>query len=252
MTIIGGCSPVPESGSVTVSVIDCTLDWPRYSNRFSELIPSSENFKAMKKEFPENPEIVVITGSTTGVYEDEEWIDALVEKTREYIQDGVPILGVCFGHQIIAKAMGTEIVQMDDYEIGYREINFDDTEIFRGLRESEYPFSTHQDRIEEVPENMERIAETDVCIQGIKHEEKPVFGVQFHPELTPDVARKAIRTKNFNEAREKRLLDEVNEESFERAKRTLKIFENFQRIAERRISARKVEKGIRGQEKIKT
>ncbi len=235
--------------SVPVSVIDCTLDWPRYSNRFRDVFPDSEIFKAMKQEFPENPEIVVITGSTTSVYEDEEWIDALVEKTREYIEDDVPVLGVCFGHQIIAKAMDAEVVQMDDYEIGYREINFDDTEIFRGLRESEYPFSTHQDRVEEVPEKMERIAETDICVQGIKHTEKPVYGVQFHPELTPGIAKKAIRTKNFSEEREERLMDEVNEENFERAKRTLKIFDNFQRIAERQVSARKVERGIRGRRK---
>lgn len=238
--------------SVPVSVIDCTLDWPLYTNRFRELIPDSEIFKAMKKEFPDNPEIVVITGSTTGVYEDEEWIDALVEKTREYIESGVPVLGVCFGHQIIAEAMGADVVQMDDYEIGYREVSFQETEIFEGLEQREYPFSTHQDRIEKVPENMKNIAKTDVCVQGIKHEDKPVFGVQFHPELTPDVARKAIRTKNFSEEREEKLVEEVNEENFERAKRTLKIFDNFREIAGRRISARKVEQGIRGPGKART
>jgi GMP synthase (glutamine-hydrolysing) len=219
--------------SAPVSVIDCTLDWPRYSNRFDELIGDVEKFKAMKKEFPEDPETVVITGSTSGIYEEEEWIDALVEKTREYIEDDIPVLGLCFGHQIIAKAMGADVVQMDDYEIGYRGIEIGESKIFDGLEQREFPFSTHQDRITEVPENFRKIAETDVCVQGIEHVEKPVFGVQFHPELTPDVARKAIRTKDIDEERKRNLLEEVSDENFDRAKRVLRVFENFMDEAER-------------------
>ncbi|MFB6242408.1 MAG: type 1 glutamine amidotransferase [Candidatus Nanosalina sp.] len=221
-----------KDNSAPVSVIDCTLEWPRYSNRFDKLIGHVEKYKAMKQEFPEDPETVVITGSTTGVYEDEEWIEALVEKTREYIENDEPVLGLCFGHQIIAKAMDTEVVQMNDYEIGYRGIEFHESKIFKGLDEEEFPFSTHQDRIVEVPEGFRKIAETDVCVQGIEHREKPVFGVQFHPELTPDVAEKAIRTKDIEEVRKKKLLEEVNDENFNRARRVLRIFENFLDVAE--------------------
>jgi GMP synthase (glutamine-hydrolysing) len=232
---------MPEAAPV--SVINCTLDWPRYSKRFDELIGHVEQYRAMKKEFPEDPETVVITGSTTGVYEDEEWIDALVEKTREYIEENVPVLGLCFGHQIIAKAMGTDVVQMDDYEIGYREIQFHESRIFDGLEAAEHPFSTHQDRIVEVPEGFRKIAETEACVQAIEHRERPVFGVQFHPELTPDVARKAIRTKDIEEKRKDRLLEEVNQENFDRAKRVLKVFENFMDVAE--------EHGCRGPDRQK-
>lgn len=221
-----------------VSVIDATLDWPRYSNRFNELLGEDiEKYKAMKHEFPDDPEVVVISGSTTGVYEDEEWIDALVEKTREYIQNDVPVLGLCFGHQIIAKAMGAEVTQMDDYEIGYRPVNFKDSEIFEGLDTVEYPFNTHQDKVVDMPEELETVAETEVCNQAIQHVEKPVYGVQFHPELTPDVAEKAIRTKDMNNERKERLLAEVNEPNFHRAKRVLKIFENFMKAAEQHHSA---------------
>ena len=67
-----------------ISLIDATLEWPRYSNRFNELLGYDiDKYKAMKKELPEDPEVVIISGSTSGIYEDEEWIDALVEKTRE-------------------------------------------------------------------------------------------------------------------------------------------------------------------------
>lgn len=232
-----------------VAVIDATLDWPRYSNRFEELLGDGiENYKAMKHEFPEDPEVVIISGSTSGIYEDEEWIDALVEKTREYIEDDVPVLGLCFGHQVIAKAVGAEVIQMDSYEIGYRPVEFRDSEIFEGLDSVEYPFNTHQDKVVDMPEELESIAETDVSNQAFQHREKPVYGVQFHPELTPPIKEKAIRTKDMPEEKKKRLMREVNDANFYRAKRTLKIFENFFRQAEKHSAHRKGKKVEAGRE----
>ncbi|MFB6115522.1 MAG: type 1 glutamine amidotransferase [Candidatus Nanohalobium sp.] len=218
-----------------VAVIDATLEWPRYSNRFNELLGDDiEKYKAMKHEFPEDPEVVIISGSTTGIYEDEEWIDALVRKTREYIEDDVPVLGLCFGHQVIAKAMGADVVQMDSYEIGYRPVEVDSSsEIFEGLDTVEYPFNTHQDKVVDMPEELEAVAETEVCNQAFQHVEKPVYGVQFHPELTPPIKEKAIRTKDMPEEKKKRLMREVNDANFHRAKRVLKIFENFFEQAEK-------------------
>lgn len=220
-----------------IAVIDATLDWPRYSNRFNELFGEDiDKYKAMKHEFPDDPKVVVISGSTTGVYEDEEWIDSLVEKTRGYIENDIPVLGLCFGHQIIAKAMGGKIEKMDDYEIGYRPVEFGGSEVFEGLDSLEYPFNTHQDKVVEIPEELEPIAETSESVQGIQHVSKPVFGVQFHPELTPDVAEKAIKTKDMDGERKERLLREVNDANFHRAKRALKIFENFFEVAEKHHS----------------
>ena len=237
--------------SFEVAVIDATLEWPRYSNRFNELLGDDiKKYKAMKKEFPEDPEIVVISGSTSGIYEDEEWIESLVEKTEEYIANDIPVLGLCFGKQVIAKAMGAEVVQMDDYEIGYRPVEMEDSEIFEGLSSIEYPFNTHQDKVRDLPEELEVIAQTDVCIQAVQHAEKPVYGVQFHPELTPDVAEKAIRTKEIDEERKQRLLREVNEPNFDRARRVLKIFENFMEQAEKQQKL-SVSGRDKGTEKIK-
>lgn len=224
-----------------VAVIDATLDWPRYSNRFDELLGDDiEKYKAMKHEFPEDPEVVIISGSTSGIYEDEEWIDALVEKTREYIKNDVPVLGLCFGHQVIAKALGAEVVQMDSYEIGYRPIEFQDSELFEGLDTVEYPFNTHQDKVIDMPEELESIAETDVSNQGFQHVSKPVYGVQFHPELTPPIKEKAIRTKDMPEEKKQRLMREVNDANFHRAKRALKIFKNFFNAAEKHHSTASV------------
>lgn len=214
-----------------IAVIDCTLEWPKYTDRFRELIDNAQIYKAQKFEFPEDPEAIVISGSTSGVYEKEAWIQSLIQKVSEYIEEDVPILGLCFGQQVIAKAAGGEVKLTDGYEIGYREIRIGESEIFKGLEDEEYPFSVHQDNVTRMPENFREIASSNKSIQGIEHVEKPVFGVQFHPELIPEIAERSIRDKDFNEERKNRLLNEVNEENFKRAKRCLKIIENFERIA---------------------
>lgn len=216
---------------MTVQLIDCTLEWPNYSDRFKELLDDHERYKAMKNELPEDPEAVIISGSTSGIYEDERWINQLIENTARYIRNDVPVLGLCFGHQVIAKALGGEVKAMKDYEIGYKPVKLDEAEISEGLAPVEYPFSTHGDKITELPPELESIGRSDRCNQAFKHRKKKVYGVQFHPELTPEIAEKAVRTKDIRPDRKEKLLQEINQPNYYRAKRTLRILENFKEVA---------------------
>lgn len=218
-----------------ISVLDCTLDWPNYTRRFKEIFDNSEIFKVMNKEFPEDPEIVVITGSTYSVPWTDEWVEMLVNKTSDYIEQEVPVLGLCFGHQIIAEAMGAEVVDMEDYEIGYRPIRMEGDEVFEGLGPLEYPFSTHKNKVRDLPNDIEIIARTTKSIQAFKHSSKPIYGFQFHPELTPQIAERAIRGKDIEADRKEMLLEEVNSANFDRAKRVLKILANYLEMAEKEI-----------------
>lgn len=214
------------------AVIDCAGDWPVYRERFRKLFSNPKVFNGKEKEFPENPDAVVITGSTSNMTSQEEWIEELVEKTAEYIEKGIPVLGICFGHQIIAKAVGGKVERMEDLEIGYKPIRFSKSQVFSNLKDVERPFSTHYEKITDLPDCLTVTARSEKCIQGIEHLTKPVFGVQFHPELTPEISRKAIRTKDIEEERKEELLAEVNDVNFERAKNCLHIIEEFKDIAE--------------------
>ena len=124
---------------------------------------------------------------------------------------------------------------MDDFEIGYEPVEFENSRIFRNIDDVERPFSTHQDRVVDIPQCLKATARTEKAVQGVEHMTKPVFGVQFHPELTPEISRKAIRTKDFSTEREERLLEQVNEDNFERAKNCLAIIEDFRRISSQEI-----------------
>lgn len=109
-----------------------------------------------------------------------------------------PILGVCGGHQQIALAYGAEVDLMErlepgeGYEGAERERGFFPIEttgngIFAGLPPSITVWHSHCDEVKSVPDGFHVTASNEKCaIQAMQHDERPVFGVQFHPELFDD------------------------------------------------------------------
>jgi len=106
-----------------------------------------------------------------------------------------PILGVCGGHQQIALAYGARVAVMKrlgpgvGYENCLRERGFDDIRtsgdgIFAGLPSRLNVWHSHFDEVKELPEDFKCTASNKTCaIQAMQHVSRPVFGVQFHPEL---------------------------------------------------------------------
>lgn len=106
-----------------------------------------------------------------------------------------PILGVCGGHQQIALAYGARVDLMERLEPGegyegarrergFFEIENDGTGLFKDLPKSFVVWHSHCDEVKEVPAGFRRTASNPACsLQAMQHTERPVFGVQFHPEL---------------------------------------------------------------------
>jgi GMP synthase (glutamine-hydrolysing) len=106
-----------------------------------------------------------------------------------------PILGVCGGHQQIALAYGASVNVMrrlepgEGYdgclrERGFFEILTDRKALFAGLPKSVMVWHSHYDEVKELPPGFIRTASNQTCaIQAMQHSSRPVFGVQFHPEL---------------------------------------------------------------------
>jgi GMP synthase (glutamine-hydrolysing) len=174
---------------------------------------------------------IVVTGSRSSVYGDEEWIDPLVEWVRAAVADhDLPALGVCFGHQTLATALGGRVEHMGDYEIGYREIGReDDDPVLSGLDDRFLAFTTHQDAVVELPPGATRIAANDYGVQGFRHGR--AWGVQFHPEYDLDTAERIAETKRDHEMLTSAEIDEVltgvTPENYDRACGAKRLFENF-------------------------
>ena len=110
-------------------------------------------------------------------------------------QAAQPILGICGGHQQIALAYDALVAVMKRLEAGegyegclrergFFEIETDGEGIFAGLPLSLSVWHSHYDEVKELPEGFKRTASNETCaIQAMQHSTRPLFGVQFHPEL---------------------------------------------------------------------
>lgn len=104
----------------------------------------------------------------------------------EYIDKaGVPILGICAGHQFMASHLGGKAAPSKVPEFGKTMVTVDDEDdIFKDLPTEFVAWESHNDEVTQLPPGFVALAHSDNCaIQAMKHKEKPLIGLQFHPEV---------------------------------------------------------------------
>jgi GMP synthase (glutamine-hydrolysing) len=110
----------------------------------------------------------------------------------------IPIFGICYGTQFMCQASGGKVEPAESREFGVASINVNNNDdIFKGLDNSLKVWMSHGDQIHNLPEGFETLASTSTCPHAaIRHKDKPLFGVQFHPEVHHTPQGKAI-LRNF-------------------------------------------------------
>ena len=169
----------------------------------------------------------VVTGSASSVYHDEPWITALVEWVADAADAGLPVLGVCFGHQVLAAALGGRVAAMDGYEIGYNEVRHDDDELFDGVDRSFTVFTTHGDTVVDLPPDATPLAENDYGLQAFRRDR--CWGVQFHPEYDRETAEHVADGKRdrLGDDRVDAVVSGVTTDSYAAACPAKGVFDNF-------------------------
>ncbi len=140
------------------------------------------------------PKGIILSGGPKSVYDD----DAPV-LNLEYLNLNIPILGICYGLQSLAHAISPEsVAKADKREFGRARIIIDnDHDLFKDVRNESVVWMSHGDHIHHMPEPYEVIAHTsNAPVAAVRHKERPVFGVQFHPEVVHTEEGKQI-LKNF-------------------------------------------------------
>jgi GMP synthase (glutamine-hydrolysing) len=199
-----------------------------------ELDADLVEFDADEGDLPDGFEFdgFVVTGSRASVYWEDEWIAALVEWTREAIDRGLPCLGVCFGHQVVAEALGGRVEGMGEYEIGYREVRrVGDSRLLAGIDDAFIAFISHQDAVVELPPGAEPIAENEYGNHGFHvaggEGTAPAFTVQFHPEYDVATAETVAGQKDLPPEKERRVFEGINEDNYEASCQAKTLFANF-------------------------
>jgi len=227
-----------------VALFDASVgETPAERNFRRELDAAVTAFKVSESEFPECPgadgswpyDAVVISGSQTAVYDHESWMETLAELVRDLHELGVPMLGVCWGHQFLAQALGGCVAAMDEYELGYRRIErYDDSPLFAGMPAAFVAFETHSDEVLQLPPGAAELAGNETSCQAFSL--GPTFGVQFHPEYDLETVRTVTEGKREGGVAAEKVdavLAEATPERHADTEAAKRVFENFLSVVER-------------------
>lgn len=154
--------------------------------------PDADNFSSEKISLDSYAGFV-ISGSSHSVLDDMEWIDEMESLVQRCVKKNVPILGVCWGHQLIASALGGTVERGDHRELGYVDVSVEsESEILEGIRDGFEAFASHTDYVTELPDDADMIAGNSNAIQGFRY--GSAYGVQFHPEVDYRTAKELVET----------------------------------------------------------
>lgn len=160
------------------------------TNNCDTELPEIVNFPIIHNIFPEDISEFsgfLITGSASGVYEDDPWIAKLLDVIVEIVDAEIPLVGICFGHQAIAKALGGEVVKSPKgWGLGIREVGM--TDEGQSLPDGEACLKliyVHQDQVVKLPKDAVRLAGDEFCPNASFKISDKILTFQGHPEFTP-------------------------------------------------------------------
>jgi GMP synthase (glutamine-hydrolysing) len=144
---------------------------------------------------PEDPAVdqaqaLVVMGGPMSVNDPLPWLRQEERYLVRAISSGVPVLGVCLGAQLLAKCLGARVYPMGHKEIGWHPVRFTEAgltdPLLQGLASEETLFHWHGETFE-LPADCQRLAGSDLCANQGFRSGSSLYGLQFHPEVTPQI-----------------------------------------------------------------
>ncbi|MDK2902352.1 MAG: hypothetical protein PWQ93_271 [Clostridiales bacterium] len=149
----------------------------REANVYCEVLPYNTPLESIKSIAPKG---IIFTGGPSSVYAD----------NAPYCDDGIyrlgiPVLGICYGAQLMAKQLGGHVARAQVREYGRTDIHVDNRSVlFHGIESDTIGWMSHTDYIDELPAGFKVIASSSNCpVAAMEDEERKLYAVQFHPEV---------------------------------------------------------------------
>ena len=150
----------------------------RESNVYSEILPwdiDEDKIKSM------SPKGIILSGGPDSV------TNTYTPRVPKIVFElNIPILGICYGMQTLAEQMGGQVISADQKEFGYAELKINNESVlFSDLQKSLNVWMSHGDQVQDLPDDFELVASTETApIAAMQHNSKPIYALQFHPEVT--------------------------------------------------------------------
>lgn len=147
----------------------------RELNVYSEIMAPTVPLEELQKA-----KGIILSGGPQSVYDKE-----AIAYNEKLFNVGIPILGLCYGHQLIAHALKGKVEKGDVKEFGSAKFTANESELFEGLPQHFTVWMSHGDKVKKLPEGFEGIGSTRDCeYAGLANQEKKIYALQFHPEVT--------------------------------------------------------------------
>ena len=150
----------------------------RDNNVYAEILPYTVSLDEIKSRGYKG---IIFTGGPNSVYD-----ESSPHYTRKILDLGIPVLGICYGCQLISWMRGGEVKTAPVSEYGKIELNVDTKSLlFKGIPELSNVWMSHTDYISQAPEGFKIIGHTDDCpCAAMENPDEKIYAVQFHPEVT--------------------------------------------------------------------
>lgn len=146
-------------------------------NVYCEVVPY---YKALDEVKNKKPIGIIFTGGPNSVYDDN-----APNIDKEIFDLGIPILGLCYGMQLISKTFGAVVEKAEKKEFGKTLcIKYKDSKLIQNMKNETIVWMSHQDQVKKLPCGFDLIQHTSTCpYAAIENEEKKIYAVQYHPEV---------------------------------------------------------------------
>ncbi|MDF2840446.1 MAG: guaA [Clostridia bacterium] len=148
----------------------------REAKVYCEVVPYDITTEQVKSK---NPKGIIFTGGPASVYE-----EGAPKCEKEILELGIPVLGICYGAQLMSYMLGGKVARAEKREYGKTEMSLKASELFKNVPEKSISWMSHTIYVSDVPVDFEILGTTDTCpVAAMGNKAKKLYGVQFHPEV---------------------------------------------------------------------